>query len=171
MNFIATTHRRGERQATSELYAILMELGDESPKLQITEVSGVILGHTLLDPIEVSRKLREMAMKDPWSVRHVLRFIPMEMECNADLDSIESTAKELVGKIEEGSSFKVVVEKRHSDLSSREVIRRVAELVERKVDLENPDWIVLVEIVGSWAGVAVIRPNDIFRNLEAKLSG
>ncbi len=171
MNFIATTHRRGERQAASELYALLVELGDENPKLQISDVSGLIMGHTTLDPVEVSRKIREMVKRDPWSIRRVLRFIPIERECKADLDSIEAAAKELVGKIEEGASFKVVVEKRHSPLSSRDIIFRVAELVKRKVDLENPDWIVLVEIVGEWAGVSVIRPEDIFRNLEAKLSG
>lgn len=171
MNFIATTHRRGERQAASELYALLTELGDENPKLQISDISGLIMGHTFLDPIEVSRKIREMVKKDPWSIRKVFRFIPVERECKADLDSIEAAAKELVGKIKEGDSFKVVVEKRQSPLSSMDIIFRVAELVERKVDLQNPDWIILVEIVGKWAGVSVIKPEDIFRNLEAKLSG
>lgn len=170
MNFIATTYRRGEREAASELYALFSELGDENPKLEISEVSGLIMGHTSLDPIEVSRKLRELVKKDPWSIRKVLRFIPIERECEAELDSIEAAAKELIHKIGEGESFKVVVEKRHSSLSSMDIISRVAAHVDRKVDLESPDWIILVEIVGKWAGVSVIRPGDIFRSLEAKLS-
>jgi tRNA(Ser,Leu) C12 N-acetylase TAN1 len=36
----------------------------------------------------------------------------------------------------------------------------VAEIIDNPVDLENPDWVVLVEILGSETGVSVIKPVD-----------
>lgn len=171
MNFIATTHRRGEKEAASEIYALLWELGDKNPKLEITDISGIIIGDTSLNPIEVSRTLREMVKKDPWSIRKVMRFIPIEKECKMDLDEISKIAHELANKIGKDESFKVIVEKRHCKIPSMEIIKKVAEPINRKVDLENPDWIVLIEIVKDKCGVSVIRPQDIFRSLEAKLSG
>jgi tRNA acetyltransferase TAN1 len=112
-----------------------------------------------------------MVKDDPWSVRRVLRFIPIERECNAEIEEMVEVVKELAQKIGEKDSFKVVVEKRHSQLSSMDIIRAVAEPVERKVNLENPDWLVLIEIIGPKAGISVLRPKDIFRSLESKLQG
>jgi len=54
-----------------------------------------------------------------------------------------------------------VVEKRHTQLSSREIIEAVASRIERKVRLENPDWIVLVEVLGGLTGISVVRPDQI----------
>ena len=112
-----------------------------------------------------------MVSDDPWSVRRVLRFIPIERECNAAIDEMVKVVKELAQKIGEKDSFKVVVEKRHSQLSSMDIIRAVAEPIEREVDLENPNWLVLIEIIGPKVGISVLRPKDIFRSLEAKLPG
>jgi tRNA acetyltransferase TAN1 len=74
----------------------------------------------------------------------------------------------LAAWIPEDASFKVMVEKRHSDLHSREIIDYVAQEVKRKVDLENPGWIVLVEIVGRHAGISVVTPDKFFSSVVEK---
>jgi len=60
------------------------------------------------------------------------------------------------------------VEKRWTSLRSREIIEAVAEGIDRRVDLENPDWVVLIEIIGKYAGVSVIRPSDILHALKER---
>jgi tRNA acetyltransferase TAN1 len=40
--------------------------------------------------------------------------------------------------------------------------------VERTVDLENPDWIILVEVMGNLSGVSVLRPPGIFSSVVEK---
>jgi len=55
------------------------------------------------------------------------------------------------------------VEKRRCSLHHKiEVIRELADLVDEKVDLENPQKILRVDIIGRYAGVSVLKPTDIF---------
>jgi len=44
----------------------------------------------------------------------------------------------------------------------------VAANIERRVDLENPDKIVLVEIVGKFTGISVMKPGDFFSVMKEK---
>jgi len=69
------------------------------------------------------------------------------------------TAQGLAEKIPGDESFRVTLEKRRTKLRSREIIDAVAEKIDRKVNLGDPDWVVLVEIVGKRTGVAVV-PRD-----------
>ncbi|HUV34820.1 MAG TPA: THUMP domain-containing protein, partial [Candidatus Desulfaltia sp.] len=65
------------------------------------------------------------------------------------------------GRVGQEESFRVTLEKRRTQLSSLEIIEPVAELFDRKVNLENPDWVVLVEVLGKDAGVSVVKPGDV----------
>ena len=53
-------------------------------------------------------------------------------------------------------------------LGSSEVIAAIAKEIDNKVDLENPNWVVLVEIVGRWTGISVLKPNQIFSSVVEK---
>jgi tRNA acetyltransferase TAN1 len=68
--------------------------------------------------------------------------------------------EELLPKIGKDESFRVTLRKRHTDLDSKDVIIAVADVIPRRVDLDNPDWTVLVEIVGDWTGVSVLNEDD-----------
>ena len=65
-------------------------------------------------------------------------------------------------------SFRITIEKRHSSLESLDIINAIASRIERRVDLENPDWIVLVEILAAQTGLAVIRQDEIFSSVLEK---
>jgi tRNA acetyltransferase TAN1 len=41
------------------------------------------------------------------------------------------------------------------------VIEPVANIIDREVNLGDPDWIVLIEIMGKKTGVSVVRPEGI----------
>jgi tRNA(Ser,Leu) C12 N-acetylase TAN1 len=36
------------------------------------------------------------------------------------------------------------------------------------VDLKNPNWIVLVEIIGALTGISILKPDQIFRSVVEK---
>jgi tRNA acetyltransferase TAN1 len=59
----------------------------------------------------------------------------------------------------------VTLEKRKTDIRSLEVIEAVATVIDNVVDLENPDWVVLVEIMGKRTGISIIR-NNAFLNIQ-----
>ena len=55
------------------------------------------------------------------------------------------------------------MEKRRYTLYHKiEIIRELAELIDRKVDLENPDKIIRVDIIGKYAGVSLLKPQEVF---------
>jgi tRNA acetyltransferase TAN1 len=121
----------------------------------------VIAAQTSLDPNEVIERIRESAVKEPWKVSGLTRVIPVERVVETRIERIVEAVEALKERIPPEATYKVVVEKRHTQLSSREIIEAVASRIERKVQLENPDWMVLVEVLGGLTGISVVRPYQI----------
>jgi len=78
------------------------------------------------------------------------------------IDWIAEVVKPIFERIEEGETYRIAVEKRRSQLSHREVIEHLAKMVPRKVNLTQPNWVVLVEIIGRGTAVSVLHPSQIF---------
>jgi len=121
-----------------------------------------------MDPFTVVERLKEMAEERPWEFHYVLKVTPIEVNVKTDLEEIKEAVKKLVGKIGENESFRITVNKRATNLSSKEIIEEVAKLVDRKVDLENPDKIIQIEIIGDYTGISVIRPDQILSITKIK---
>ncbi|MEN2974746.1 MAG: THUMP domain-containing protein [Candidatus Caldarchaeales archaeon] len=166
ISLIVTTFRGQETIAISELRDLLVYLGDANPEVEMTKVSGLITASTSLDPLDVIEKVRSILSSEPWRISSLLRFIPIEETVPTRIEEIVNTVERLSKKIPEGASFRITVEKRHTSLSSKEIIKATAEKVDRRVDLENPDYIVLVEILGGVTGVSVIKPNQIISTMK-----
>jgi tRNA acetyltransferase TAN1 len=167
-NFIATTFKGLEREAASECVSLLRGLGDAGPAVTTTGIIGLVVGRTSLDPVEVVGMLRSLVEEEPSSVRLVLRFIPVEEVVEATPEAVKEKVTSLSGRIAEGDSYRVTVEKRHNATPSQSFIEAAASAVKRKVDLEAPDWVVLIEVVRDVAGVSVLRPGSVFSSLKAK---
>lgn len=161
-NLIVTTLRGMESVSTSELTDILNRMGDLSPKVEQTKISGLLTAKTSLNPVEVVEKLKDMVEKEPWLVRNIQRVIPVEEVVETKIEKIAEVTSRLAQTIPEDQTFRITVEKRHTQLSSREIIEIVAAKINRKVNLERPDWVVLIEVLGGLTGVSVIKPDQIF---------
>jgi tRNA acetyltransferase TAN1 len=161
-NLLVSTYRFREDDACDEILDLLGRFGDHDAEAEPTHVSGLVLAFTAIDPLLVVEKLKALVAQEPWEVRYILRVLPVERVVPAELEDIQGAARELALRIGPQESFRVTVEKRHSPLHSREVIDYVADVVDRKVDLDNPDWTILVEIVGRDAGVSVLKKGQVF---------
>ena len=166
-NLIVSTSRFREEEAQDEILDLLDRFGDQEAEAEITDVKGLLIAQTALNPLAVVDGLKELVTEEPWEVRYILRVIPVELVVPSELDDIRQAAKQLAGRIGK-DSFRITVEKRHSPLESMDVIKTIAGEIENKVDLENPCWLVLVEIVGSRAGVSVIKPYQMFSAIVEK---
>ena len=166
-NLILSTSRFREEEAQDEILDLLDMFGDQEAEAEITEVKGLLIAETALDPFAVIERLKKLVAEEPWHVRYVLRVIPIEVVVPAELDDIRKAVKELTARIGK-DTFRVTVEKRHSPLESIDVIKAVAGEIDSKVDLENPRWMVLVEILGGQAGLSVIRPEQVFSSVVEK---
>ena len=160
-NLIVTTARGQENLAAIELEDLLRFLGDESPQVSTTSVAGLITAKTSLDPFTVIEKVKEIMEEEPWRIGSLMRIIPIEVVVDSNIDEIAQAVEKLASKIPENQSFRITIEKRHTQLTSSEIIEAAAKNIDRKVNLKNPDWIVLIEIIGAYTGVSVLKPNQI----------
>jgi len=168
-NLLATTSRGNERDACSELSYLLDEIGDSTPNVEKTGISGLITAKATINPFEVIEKLRKILHERPYEFRYTLRTIPIEKVVPTDLEKIQRVATELSSKIEENETFRITLEKRFTAMPSRNIIEEVAANIERKVDLSKPDKILLIEVVGGLTGISVIKPDGILSVMKEKV--
>ncbi len=162
MNLLITCARHLEPETCDELRKILTLFGDENPEITKTAMSGIITASTELEPFEVVKQIKEKIVEEPWFIRYCLRIIPIQKIVNTNLDDISNQVNSLMRKCDEHETYRITVEKRNSDLSSMEIISKIAEKIQNKVSLEKPDWIVLVEVIGNTTGISVLTKDDLF---------
>ncbi len=170
MNLIVTCARNLEGEAEEEIMDILDELGDPDVKISISNMSGIITVQTKLDPIEVVRKMKENLLDEPWSIRYCLRVIPIQKIVETNLEKIEECISSISDKIEDNESYRILIEKRNSDISSKEIITNIANQIKNKVSLDFPDKIILIEILGIVTGISLIKKSDILSLEKTKRS-
>lgn len=170
MNLIITCARHLEPETQEELMDILAEFGDPEAIVSITKMSGILTVESSLNPIEIVRKIKEMVLDEPWSIRYCLRIIPIQKIIETKIEEIEKTATEMSKQISEGETYRISIEKRNSDVSSQEIISKIANKIQNKVSLEYADKIVLVEILGNKTGLSILKKSDILSIEKTKRS-
>ncbi len=168
-NLLATTSRGNEDDACSELWYLLGQIGDSASTVDKTGVTGLIVAKTAFNPFEVIEKFRKILRERPYEFRYTLRIIPIEKVVRTDLGEIQRAATELNSKIGENETFRVTVEKRFTETPTRDLIEAAAANIERKVDLNKPDKILLIEVIGGLTGISVIKPDDILYVMKEKV--
>jgi len=160
-NLIISTSRGNERNSCSEMWYLLGEVGDRGSTIETTSVIGLVVAKTKLDPTKAIRDLRALLKERPWEFKYTLKLVPIQKVVDAQLKTIEQAAVTMADGIGEEEKFRITVEKRHTDLSGKTIIETIAKHIDRKVDLESPDKILLVEVIGQLVGLALITEDDI----------
>ncbi|MBT6397417.1 MAG: RNA methyltransferase [Nitrosopumilus sp.] len=170
MNLIITCARHLEEETGNEITDILDELGDSNVKISISNMSGILTAETILDPIEVVRKMKEILLDEPWSIRYCLRVIPIQKFIETNVEEIEKTISSMLNQIQDTDTYRISIEKRNSNISSKEIITKIANKIKNKVSLDFPDKIILIEILGIVTGVSILEKSDILSLEKTKRS-
>jgi len=170
MNLIVTCARHLEGDTEDELIDILDKLGDSDVKISVSSMSGIITIETKLDPIEVVRKIKEMVLDEPWSIRYCLRIIPIQKAVKTNIEEIEKAISSMTDQIGKKESYRILIEKRNSDISSKEIITKIANGIKNKVSLDFPDKVILIEILGIVTGISILKKSDILSLEKTKRS-
>ena len=170
MNLIITCARHLEQETKEELLDILEEFGDPAANVVISDMSGIMTASTKLEPIEVVRRIKEMILDEPWSIRYCLRIIPIQKVIETTIENIEKTIENMNEQIKSGETYRISIEKRNSDLSSKEIITKIADKIRNNVSLEFPDKVVLIEILGNKTGISILKKSDLLSVEKTKRS-
>ena len=170
MNLIITCARHLEPETRDELNDILEDFGDSDAQISITSMSGILTAKTKLDPIEIVRKIKEMVLDEPWSIRYCLRIIPIQKIIESKMEEIEEAISLMSQEILDGETYRISIEKRNSDLSSKEIITKIADKIKNKVSLEFVDKIILIEVLGNKTGISILKKSDVLSIEKTKRS-
>jgi tRNA acetyltransferase TAN1 len=168
-NVIASTMRGNERQMCYELSFLLKEVGDPEPKVDKTGIRGLVVAKTSLTPVEAVERLHNLLLERPYEFRYALRIIPVEKVVSTEFEEIKNTASELKEYLNELETFRVTVEKRYTNIHSHDIIEAVASNINNKVNLEKPDKVLLIEILGGLTGISLLKPSDIISVQKEKM--
>jgi tRNA acetyltransferase TAN1 len=168
-NIIASTSRGNERLTCTELVFLLKTIGDPDPIAAKTGIRGLVVAKTNINEIEAIEKLRSILKEKPYEFRYSLRILPVEKVVRTDLTEVKLVAKEFALRMGENETFRVTVETRFTTLHTRDLIETAATEIRQKVNLENPDKVLLIEVVGGLTGMSLVKPQAILSVLKEKM--
>ena len=168
MNLFITCARNLESETEDEIKKILNESGDHDPEIFKSDMRGILFVNTNIDAPKIIDYVKQKIGNEPWLVRYCLRIIPIQLECDTDIEKIKQNIQKLKMVIQKNDSYRITIEKRNSDISSQEMITEIASLFSNKVSLDVPDWVVLIEIFGNKTGISILKNDGIFSLEKSK---
>jgi tRNA acetyltransferase TAN1 len=167
MNLILTSQKGSEAKASAEFKEVALQHGLRKVHIEKSAFDGV-LEVELEDPRGFLVFLREYVRSEPFRIHFVQRIIPVDAVVDTTLDQIKAAAKQLGGQINESESFKIDIGERDSPYTRKELIEAIADVVDRKVNLESPDKVLQVEVLGEYTALCVARPDEIISITKLK---
>ena len=168
MNLIITCARSLESETKNEISKILDELGDQEPEILNVGMRGILMVNTIIEPSKIIDYIKNKIIEEPWSIRYCLRIIPIQIITETEIDKIKQNVIKLKDTIQKNDSYRITIEKRNTSISSSEIITEIAKIFPNKVSLNQPDWIILIEVLGNETGISILKNDGMFSLDKAK---
>ena len=162
MNLLVTCARNLETETKNEIEKILDELGDQEPEILNVGMRGILMVNTNIKPSKIIDCVRDKITEEPWLIRYCLRIIPIQSITETEMNEITKNVIKLKDVIQQNDSYRITIEKRNTDMSSTEIITEIAKILPNKVSLNQPDWIILIEILGDSTGISILKDDEMF---------
>ena len=168
MNLLVTCARNLETETKNEIGKILGEIGDQESEILNVGMRGILMVNTSIKPSKIIDWVNDKVVEEPWLIRYCLRMIPIQSVTETEMSKITKEVIKLKDVIQQNDSYRITIEKRNTDMSSNEIITEVAKIFPNKVSLNQPDWVVLIEILADKTGISILKENEIFSLDKAK---
>ncbi|MFA5312298.1 MAG: THUMP domain-containing protein [Methanomassiliicoccales archaeon] len=161
-NMLVTFRPNEKGHAENEMRARLKDVNAQTESVEETNVEGVFEVLILGDPKKVVKDLRLLCIDAPELFLHTHHWVPIERWVGPYIDEMVKVAKEYEKGIEEGERWMLHLHKRHIGKHSADLIEKLTAPINRgKVDLERPERVVVVEILGDRAGMSLVRIDEL----------
>jgi len=162
LNLLVTCARNLEPETKNEIGKIFGEVGDQEPEILNVGMRGILLVKTNIEASRIIEWVKDKVVEEPWLIRYCLRIIPIQTITETEMDKITESVIKLKDVIKQDDSYRITIEKRNTDVSSTEIITNIAKIFPNKVSLNQPDWIILIEILGDKTGISILKDSEIF---------
>jgi tRNA acetyltransferase TAN1 len=172
-NLLVSGQHDGSHEARREIEERLAEVGARIERLEPSEIEGIFLVTVIMvcesprecwveDIKKVVAHLRDMCRTEPEKFAHTVYWVPIEFWVPSSMPEMVAAVNELSDRIQEHENWKMQLHKRGGAEHTAELIKALTEPIEKgHVNLENPEKIVVVEILGDYAGFSVIAPSEL----------
>lgn len=169
-NLLVTFNPNRAKSAETELVDVLAKIGEE-PKIAATMADGVYKLR-VSNSRKVTERLQKLCQADPDLFVETCRYIPIDIWCKSLIKSMQSRIKKLVQDIGDRERWKLSLNKRFwNKLDDKKLILKLTDVIDRSnTDLEKPEKIVQVEIIGKDAGISLLTPKEILNISRTKAS-
>ncbi|AIF69285.1 hypothetical protein PAP_04370 [Palaeococcus pacificus DY20341] len=132
-------------------------------KVKRTKWRGVLIVFTPLEKAEALKRIIE------FETSAIFKITPLDVLVKSDRDEIINIGFELAKtKIKEGDSFAVRCRKRGNKIKSSKDIEielggKIKEELNAVVNLSNPKWTVVIEILGTKTGIGILMQEEFIK--------
>ncbi|MHA2038317.1 MAG: THUMP domain-containing protein [Promethearchaeota archaeon] len=142
--------------------------GDTYPIISILTYPGLLTALTERDAKIVIRKMQEILKENPHFFQYILKIIPIDFVCETNTRTLANLIQNHYKTfIKEQESFKITLKRRkHEKIERNTLIERIASGIDNKVDLENPDKVIRIEILGNFSGVSFLQKKDVIHKVD-----
>ena len=168
MTLLVTCARNLETETKNEIGKILGEIGDQEPEILNVGMRGILMVKTDVESSKIITWVKNKVVEEPWLIRYCLRMIPIQTMTDTGMDRIMENVTKLKDIIKQNDSYRITIEKRNTDMSSTEIITEIAKIFPNEVSLNQPDWVILIEILGDKTGISILKDSEMFSLDKAK---
>jgi len=176
---LVTANRYFELDAASEIWHILRNTNIaydaevvfiRRGKWWLRGLIAFVFETPLLSLIDIMSRIRDYLLKKPWIMEFAQRIIPVE-KVSTKFEEVKEFVWETANRrLGEEDKWAIRVSKHEANVKRRKIIEELAKGISKgKVDLENPDWIVNVEVIRNTYATAIVPTNCIIRKKEIKI--
>jgi len=139
--------------------------GDTYPIISGIPFPGLITALTNLSLKKVISDIKKIMKKNPNFFQFILKIIPINYICETDTKIINYIIQENIENYIDGEeTFRITLKRRHHEKIERNnFIETIAKDIDNKVNLDNPDKIIRIEILGNICGISFLEKNDIIK--------
>ena len=156
----------GEELLGIEEIELALQNHESIVSIEKTDFINVVVAQLNMDPLEAAMKLKDA------QTTVISKVVPIEEVVRTRTDAILEKVLMLAGqKIGKNESFVVRGDLRgRGYIESREYLvaalkDELTEKLNLKLNEQNPEWIVQIEVVGENTGISILRPGELFKKL------
>ena len=162
-NILLSCRRFQEAESCQELRRIIEEESELGSLdwCKLTGISCLVVGKVDGDAHTFVTKLGHIVKKMPWIIQDLLKIHPIDLVVESTMKGIRAGSKKLAKGMKKTDKFRVNLNRRDTNLDRDKLLHEIATQFPGKVDLEEYDWVVVVEMLGPVSGLALLRKEQI----------
>lgn len=167
-NLVVTFDPNHLESAKKEILHLLEEV---KQKAQILTADEGLAHIAVKDARKAVDDLKQVAEKSLDKFNHTMKWVPIDLWCKNSVKEMQDNIKKMVKGIKPEEKWKMELKTRKLKDKPDEIklIMSLTEVVDRKnVDLDNPEKVIKVEIVGNKAGLALLDKKHLLNVAKLK---